>query len=144
MRRIKNETFAASPKSGEEIIAAFEKENIMSSFGYSNHENPKTLYKGTIMDGDNYVCTFLVSETIIDMIATNIDLERRRYMMDATFKIVPVGIFKQLLIIYVEYLDCVSANLFVLNCTLHKEFHLDSVLTLKIDILLSYIVLDFR
>lgn len=109
LRRYKNEAFSASPKSGEELIAVFQKKSIMAAFGYSKHENPKQLYKDTIMDGDKYVCTFLVSEAIVELIKTNIDLNRRKYMMDATFKIVPVGIFKQLLIIiYVEYLDCVS------------------------------------
>lgn len=90
--------------SGEEIIAAFENEGTMTSFGYSKHDNSTPLYKGTIMDGVKYICTFLASETIIDMIKENIEPERRKYMMDATFKIVPVGVFKQLLIIYVEYL----------------------------------------
>lgn len=108
LRRIKNQTFAASPKSGPEIIAAFERESVMNSFGYSKHDTPRPLYKGTIMDGEKYVCTFLASETIIELIQANIEPAQRKFMMDGTFKIVPVGIFKQLLIIYVEYFDCVS------------------------------------
>lgn len=33
LRKIKSKIFASSPVSGEEVIAAFEQENIMASFG---------------------------------------------------------------------------------------------------------------
>lgn len=62
------------------------------------------------MDGAKYTCTFLVSETIIDLIKKNIDPDRRKYMLDGTFKIVPIGVFKQLLILYVEYHDAVGVT----------------------------------
>lgn len=48
---------------------------------------------------------FFSSEKIIKIIEENINPDRRNNLMDATSKIVPVGCFSQILIIYVEYLN---------------------------------------
>lgn len=107
LRRQKNKAYPSSPQSGEDVAQIFQKPDLMRKFGYSKHDVPKMLYKGTIVENE-FVCTFLASETIIALIEENIDVDRRRYLIGATFKIVPIGCFKQLLIIYVEYIESVS------------------------------------
>lgn len=107
MRRYKSNTFPASPINGEQIIDAFQDERVLQSFGFTNHENRRKLYKGTIVE-EYGTATFFASELVMQMIDENIPKKKRRYLMDATFKIVPVGCFKQLLIIYVEYIGKVS------------------------------------
>lgn len=55
-------------------------------------------------------CIF-ASESVIRNINSNIAIERRNYLMDATFKVVPFGEFKQLLIIHIEYMETVTINI---------------------------------
>lgn len=104
LRRIKNETFAASPTNGAEIIKVFSDEALIKLFGNTKHDEPELFYRGTLVH-ENYTCTFFFSEKIRQIIVENIPADRRKYLMDATFKIVPVGCFRQILIIYVEYLE---------------------------------------
>lgn len=47
-------------------------------------------------------------------------MDRRNYFMDATFKVCPYGEFKQLLIIYIEYMEQVT-----INCSLYIIFYFD-------------------
>lgn len=53
-----------------------------------------------------------MSDDICDMIRSAIPVNQRKYLLDATFKICPYGIFKQLLIVYISYLDKVHICLF--------------------------------
>lgn len=52
-------------------------------------------------------CVF-ASQAIINKIEQNIDVQRRHYLMDATFKVVPLGEFNQFLIIHIEYMEMVK------------------------------------
>lgn len=53
-----------------------------------------------------------VSETTVDAIKANIDVSKRRYLIDATFKVVPEGPYYQFLVIYVEYVQKVDFSRF--------------------------------
>lgn len=106
LRRIKNDTFPSSPTNGNEIISIFSDDAMVNLFGKTNHDDPTLFYKGTITN-ESYTCTFFGSEKIQSMIEENI-FENRNYLLDATFKIVPIGCFNQILIIYVEYMKHVS------------------------------------
>lgn len=85
------------------VKEAFEMDNVNQSFGLSRHDIPRQFYKGTLIK-PNFECTFFASDSIIDIIKSNIPRGKRNYFLDATFKIVPFGSFKQLLILYVEYI----------------------------------------
>ena len=50
------------------------------------------------------------SQKIIKLITENIPPENRKYLIDATFNIVPRGCFNQLLIIYTKYIDDISIS----------------------------------
>ena len=54
----------------------------------------------------------------IQNIINNIRVNDRQYLMDATFKVCPNGEFKQLLIIYIEYIESVSI---CINYGINKE-----------------------
>lgn len=107
LRRIKNQTFPASPTNGNEIITIFSDVEMLNLFGKTKHDEPAIFYKGTLVHRD-YTCTFFASDKIIAMIGENLDPNNRKYLMDATFKIVPVGCFSQILIMYIECLGHVS------------------------------------
>lgn len=84
-------------------MEAFQKENVNQFFGLSRHDVPTQFYKGTQITA-SFENTFYASDTVIEIIKTNIPTGNSNYMIDATFKIVPFGSFKQFLIIYVEYM----------------------------------------
>lgn len=48
----------------------------------------------------------------MDAIKANIDVSKRRYLIDATFKVVPEGPYYQFLVIYVEYVQKVDFSRF--------------------------------
>lgn len=97
----------------EDIKLAFQNEKIMEVFGMSMEDEPKQFYRVAVEESSYSYCIFS-SQSMIDLIKNHIAIERRRFLMDATFKIVPKSSFYQLLIIYVEYVEKVSIFMVVL------------------------------
>lgn len=54
--------------------------------------------------------TLFASLQMIDLIRQYIPPHSRRYMMDGTFDIIPLGPYYQLLLIYIEYRNNVSVE----------------------------------
>lgn len=104
MYTIHNETLPNAPKTCEDIRVAFANEKIRKIYGHTKHDNPSVFYKGCVEDSNFAYCIF-ASDVITQKINSCIPIERRNYLMDATFKIVPQSCFKQLLIIYIEYME---------------------------------------
>lgn len=121
LRKYKSQHMPKHPASCEEIEHQFKDPELMSSFGYTCHDEPRIFYKG-IYKCDTFSYCVFASDTIIGAIQQNIPVNRRHYLMDATFKIVPVGPFTQLLIIYIEFADEVSYsfNLSPVSTHLHS------------------------
>lgn len=65
---------------------------------------PKPFYETAFECKDFAYCIF-ASDNIIDGIQKHIPIEKRKYLMDATFKICPFGVFNQFLIVYIEHLE---------------------------------------
>lgn len=114
LRQIRNAGFPASPKTADEIIQAFAMENVMESFGFTKCDENLPFYKTTIKTDSFSFCVFS-SNGVIEKIKSNIAPERREILMDATFKICPFGEFKQLLIIYIGYMDEVLLKFYRLH-----------------------------
>lgn len=97
--------FAKSPNTVKEINEAFSQDNVLKEYGMTRHNEKRVFFKTAYEDDNTAFCIF-ASDTIIDLIKQNIDVDKRCYLMDATFKVVPYNNsnFKQFLIIYVEYL----------------------------------------
>lgn len=77
-------------------------------FGLTKDDaNPMHFFTACIAE-ENYSFCLFSSEKSINLVKENIQPAQRRYLMDATFKIIPKGCFKQLLIIYIEYFGEVS------------------------------------
>ena len=111
LRRLKYNIFPKAPQSYEEIECQYLQDNIMKMFGYTLNDNPTIFYKGIFRDlENNYAFCVFGSDTIINLINTHIPLGQRNFLMDATFKVCPYGIFNQLLIIYVEYCNNVCKS----------------------------------
>lgn len=81
-------------------------QNVYEEFGMTKHDAKLPFFKHAFANDKFSYCVF-ASETIIGFIKTIPDGDRR-YLMDATFKVVPFSVFTQLLVIHIEYLDKAS------------------------------------
>lgn len=93
------------------IIDTFSRSDNMDKFGKTVSGN--TFYKTAYSCMEFSYCVF-ASDDIIKMFQQGIPAESRNFLMDATFKSCPLGIFNQILIIYISYLDSV---IFFLKCS---------------------------
>lgn len=106
LQLIRLEALPKNPTTCAEISNAFESANIMNSIGRPQHVGNAIFFNGVVQEDDFSFCVFS-SRFIMNMIESHID-NSRHYLLDATFKVVPVGPFNQLLIFYVNYIDKVS------------------------------------
>lgn len=123
--RYKSCEYPPSPRTAEDVKNAFEVDDIMRRFGMSSvqeNEAPTAFYRGTHVC-DDFAYTVFASQGIIDLIEKNIAVDRRKYLMDATFKICPLGEFKQFLVIQIEYVDEVDILNFI-SCAFLFYSHL--------------------
>lgn len=128
-QKLRNKKMPPSPNSIAEILAAYQNVDVMNLYGMTKHDEQRVFFKHaqqtesineTTQEKETHSFCLFASQSIADLIQENIDVNRRRYLMDATFKCVPYtkSAFKQLLIIHVEYLGkvCVSIVYFVVLC----------------------------
>lgn len=100
-RRYKNKKYPRLPKSATEIIKAFADKEIVKKYAF-NLRKTKRFYIDTVVNGSEFFTVF-ASHQIIGLIKKHIAPEDRKYMIDGTFKIVPLNKYYQLLIIHIEY-----------------------------------------
>lgn len=105
MQKIVSKNLVTSPKNAVQVVEAFNLENVWNDFGLSKDDsNPRTFFTAAITEETYSFCLFSSLKTV-DLIKENISPQKRTYLVDGTFKIVPYGCFKQLLVIYVEYFE---------------------------------------
>lgn len=108
----RQKAFPKSPKNVDEIIEAFtNNEYIRTNFGLTKRgggdddepeKNPKTAFFKGAIESKEYSACFFASDDIIEAIKnTSVNSERLLYA-DATFKITPIGIFKQVLVLFAD------------------------------------------
>lgn len=114
LQMIRDKTIPKNPTNCGDISAAFQDETILNTLGRSKHTDKSIFFDGVVEKDTHSFCVFS-SKYVISLIAKNIEPARRHFMIDAKFKVVPVGPFYQLLIIYVAYIKCVSDNLHFVN-----------------------------
>lgn len=89
LQKLRVNKYVKSPNTVKEIIEAYSNENVMREYGMSKHNDRRAFYKYAHED-DNSAFVIFASDTIIDeRITENIEVTNRRYLMDATFKVVP-------------------------------------------------------
>lgn len=84
------------------INDAFSRPETMATYGMTKAN--KVFFKTAYECAAFSYCVF-ASDDIIERFQERIPKDRRHFLMDATFKICPFGVFNQILIIYVSYVD---------------------------------------
>lgn len=108
LRRYTNEKYPAHPTTASQIKNAYEDPKNMEKFGF-NLRNTKPFYINTVETKSSAFAVF-ASHEIMGMVDEHIPPENRRYMLDGTFDVVPLGSFYQLLVIAIEYKSDVSGS----------------------------------
>lgn len=70
---------------------------------HNNTNLPPTVFYKTTHECKSFAYALFASDNIINGIKLRIPKEHRNFLLDATFKICPYGIFKQVLIVYIEH-----------------------------------------
>lgn len=110
INKLKNGKYPKSPSTVKDVLAAFE-ENVNEPFFGKYH-------KKTVV-GEGFAFSIFCSEIMLHRIERTIT-DERVLLTDATFRAVPIGPFKQLLIIYIAY------DSTVINVVYRIIHHLDS------------------
>lgn len=100
--RRRNEFIPPNAKNVEDIVDAYNQEEILNEFGTSKVMG--RFFK-TAFQCDEFSYCLFASDTIVDRVSNRIPVDQRVFLMDATFKIVPFGQFNQILIIYAAYME---------------------------------------
>lgn len=109
LQYLTSKVFVSSPKTVSEINEAFKNEALLKNFGLTRHEGlEKTPFFRVCYEEDNFAYCLFASEKIVSLIRENIPSANRKILVDATFSVVPIGCFKQLLLIHIEYFEKVS------------------------------------
>lgn len=105
LARKKNENFPTAPLTAEGVFAAFQMDSILKLYGVSLADGNKPFYNFTVIE-TAFKYTVFSSGVLLDKLATMPVV--RNYHIDGTFRVVPNGEYRQLLIVHVAYQEHVS------------------------------------
>lgn len=117
---IRNKLLPDSPKTIEDIVAAFERPDVEKTIGSSKHSADIPFYVGcheekNQNDEHSFAYCVFKSQYTIDLIDQHIPNKNERdILLDATFKCCPFGPFNQLLLLHFRYQDKVFPFAYVL------------------------------
>lgn len=108
LERILHPNKPKTPLTSKGILEAFEDDAIYNKYGL-NLRKTEPFYFGTVDKSPLYSFTVFASMQVVKMIKKYIP-ENRKYLMDGTFDVTPLGCYSQMLVIYVEFKNDVSVS----------------------------------
>lgn len=85
-----------------EIQLAFNDPNLRNDLGCSLFGRREALYNDIIIEKDFTNCIFSSAKSIA-LVKEFIEPYKRFFVMDATFRVTPIGDFDQVLVLYVQF-----------------------------------------
>lgn len=118
LQNVKKKALPKSPKTANEVREFFENDDLRDQYGKTIRLNAdgttnydgQTMFFKTAFESDEFSHVIFASDDIVKSIEKSSTPENRVILTDATFKIVPRGIFTQLLIVYALVINQVSFN----------------------------------
>lgn len=120
LNKKKTSLYPTAPMTTQGLSNAFEDPNVMNKYGRSKIENAGVFYKGTVLH-DHFNYSVFASPSIIAKIE---ELTDRHFHIDATFKVVPTGEFKQMLVVHINYDEHAFPFIYVLMKGRTKEAYI--------------------
>lgn len=117
MSKARRAALPQEPKNANEINAKMEEPYIQQNYGMTKRHEPTngeppasepTLFFRTAFDCDEFSYCIFAAEDVISTIKDKTDSSQRTIFADGTFKICPVGQYKQVLIIFCDIYGHVS------------------------------------
>lgn len=105
LHKLKTKALPPSPTTCKDVQNVFENPDVMALYGTTIGQTARTPFFKHAYASDAFSYCVFSSDNIIDQIKAEIEPQKREYLMDSTFKICPFGEFKQLLIIYIGYME---------------------------------------
>lgn len=104
--QIRNAVFPKSPLNAIEVNERFKDEKTLNDYGFTTRENVdhKTPFFRHAEQTKDYEYCIFASKEVIDNILEHIEPENRTYYIDGTFKVTPLGVFVQVLIISIDFM----------------------------------------
>lgn len=94
--------YGKSPTTAMEIQQEMLKPDIFDALGRSLHRDKMVLYNGIHITPE-YVNCFFSSKKSVQLILENLDEKDRFFLIDATFRMTPNGLFQQVLIVHIQF-----------------------------------------
>lgn len=94
--------FGKSPVSPQEIQTAFQNQDLRDELGASLFGEKAPLFNDILIEKDFCNCVFSSAKSIA-LIKEYIEPNKRFFVMDATFRVTPIGEFEQVLVLYVQF-----------------------------------------
>lgn len=123
LRRLKQKKYPKNPINGPQIINTFEDPINIENFAF-NLRRTNRFYIDTVKTDLDQWFTVFASQSLIKMIENHIPAEERRYLIDGTFKVRPLGNFYQLVVIYIEFKNDVSFMSPIISAWICKSLNL--------------------
>lgn len=109
LHKARRASLPKTAKSVQEIVEAFQNSYVHKTYAFTDRkEESQTLFYKGAFEQDGYSFCFFASEDITQAIVQNVNESERKMYVDGTFKITPMGVFKQVLILFAEMYGSVS------------------------------------
>lgn len=111
MYKARQNAYPRAPTNATEINDIFRNnEHVRKTFGLTKRidENLRTNFFKAAIEGKNYSACIFASDDIVRSIQSTSTSDARLLYADATFSITPIGIFKQVLVMFADIYTYVS------------------------------------
>lgn len=114
MQKNRNHGVPKAPETVAEIRESISRAEIYDFYCKTDHQDGREIFLDHLYDGKDFSYCIFSSKKIMQHIEQSTKPNERRYLIDGTFKVVPFGSFKQLLIIHFARFGTVYPFIFVL------------------------------
>lgn len=102
IEEIRKQRYGKAPTNGKEVLEEFSKPEIFQKLGLSLHRERGVFFNKMDIHKNFENCIFSSSKAI-QLILENTKKEDRCFLMDATFRSTPKGIFQQVLLLHIQF-----------------------------------------
>lgn len=114
LQQNRNHGVPKAPETVDEIREAISRSEIYDLYCKTDHQDGREIFLDHLYEGKDFSYCIFSSKKIIQHIEATTQPNERRYLIDGTFKVVPFGSFKQLLIIHFARFGTVYPFIYVL------------------------------
>lgn len=98
----RKQKYGKAPTNGEEVLREFEKDAVRTDYGYSVLFEKGPLFNDVVIEDNFEYCVFSSWKSIALVLEYLPEL-MRFFILDATFRITPKGVWQQVLILHINF-----------------------------------------